>query len=430
MQFRCVKVVCAFIVSLLLSSAAHAASITLEWQAGDGQAVGYIVYYGTESGRYTLQRDVGAVTTFRVDELSGGTSYCFAVKAYNAGGTTSGYSREVCGTASGSTPPGGGGGGATPPPGGGSGSGSGTSTAPPPGAAGTFTLRASVRQDRFVDLTWDVPARGATGYRLEVGRQSGQTEVSELTRDVAGTLDFGEREPGVYYARVRAMLGSEWGERSHEVSFVITRKTAAPPSAGACSAAAEAPIDFVATAHGALVQLSWRAGPGDAPTGFMLYVGSAPGRQDLMTVPLGDTTSLSATAANGTYALRLVAMNACGESAWGAEAVLTVGPAAGGGSSAGEAGASQIPGAPTGLTHQVVGTTVILTWTPPSTGGAATRYVLEAMTAAGPVAVDLGGAATTFTHANTPSGEYVITVRAGNAAGLGPASASVTVVVP
>ncbi len=74
------------------------------------------------------------------------------------------------------------------------------------------------------------------------------------------------------------------------------------------------------------MQLSWRAGAGDAPTGFMLYVGSAPGRQDLMTVPLGTSTSLSATAANGTYALRLVAMNACGASAWGADAVLTVGP--------------------------------------------------------------------------------------------------------
>ena len=436
MQFRCVKVVYAFIVSLLLSSAVHAASITLQWDPGDGQATGYIVYYGTVSGSYTQTANVGAVTTFQVDGLNAGTTLLLC----RQGLQRQWYQRvlhEVCGATSGTPPPGGGGGGGTPPPGGGSGggtgSGSGGSTAPPPGAAGTFTLRTAVRQDRFVDLTWDVPARGATAYRVEIGRQSGQTDVSALTHDAASTLDFGEREPGVYYARVRALLGSEWSDQSHEVTFVITRKTAAPPSDGACSAAPEAPIDFVATAHGALVNLSWRAGAGEAPTGYMLYVGSAPGRQDLMTVPLGASMSLSATAANGTYALRLVAANACGSSAWGADAVLTVGPPVGGGSGSsntGEAATSQLPGAPSGLTPQVVGTTVILTWTPPATGGAATRYVLEAMTAAGPVAVDLGGESTTFTHPNTPSGQYVITVRAGNAAGLGPTSAPVTVVVP
>jgi hypothetical protein len=286
-----------------------------------------------------------------------------------------------------------------------------------------------VRQDRFVDFNWDVPTRGATAYRVEIGRQSGQTEVSTLTSGQANTLDFGEREAGVYYARVRAMLGSEWSDESTEVSFVISRKTAAPPLGGACSAAPEAPIDFVATAQGALVQLSWRAGAGAAPTSYLLFVGSAPGRQDLMTVPLGAATSLSATASDGLYALHLVATNGCGTSAWGADTVLIVGSAPGGASTGGAATA-QIPGAPSGLTQQVAGSTVILTWTPPATGGAATRYVLEAMTAAGPVAVDLGATSTTFTHPNTPSGQYVITVRAGNAAGLGPASAAVTVVVP
>ncbi len=61
--------------------------------------------------------------------------------------------------------------------------------------------------------------------------------------------------------------------------------------------------------------------------------------------------------------------------------------------------------------------------------GGATRYVLEAMTAGGPLALDVGPNMS-FTHHNTPSGTYVVTVRAGNAAGLGPASAPVTVIVP
>jgi hypothetical protein len=93
------------------------------------------------------------------------------------------------------------------------------------------------------------------------------------------------------------------------------------------------------------------------------------------------------------------------------------------------AGIGAAPGVPGTLGAQVISRLLTLTWAPPSTGGA-TRYLIEATTPGGPVSLDTGNAATTFSHANTPPGQYVITVRAGNAAGFGPPSNPVTIVVP
>jgi hypothetical protein len=67
---------------------------------------------------------------------------------------------------------------------------------------------------------------------------------------------------------------------------------------------------------------------------------------------------------------------------------------------------------------------------PPTSGGPVTRYVLEVVTAAGGLAFDTGNPATAFVHENTPAGQYIVRVRAGNEAGLGPQSAPVTVTVP
>jgi len=59
------------------------------------------VYRGTASGGYTIILDVGNLTTFTVPNLLDGTSYYFAVRAYDAAGDRSPYSNEVAAT----TPP-------------------------------------------------------------------------------------------------------------------------------------------------------------------------------------------------------------------------------------------------------------------------------------------------------------------------------------
>jgi subtilisin family serine protease len=94
-------------------------------------------------------------------------------------------------------------------------------------------------------------------------------------------------------------------------------------------------------------------------------------------------------------------------------------------------GGSPLPGAPIGLTASVTGTTLHLTWSVPVTGGAPTGYTLVARTTSnGPViaTVPLGNV-TTFS-APVPSGTYVLSVVATNAAGAGPESNQVTVQIP
>jgi hypothetical protein len=90
------------------------------------------------------------------------------------------------------------------------------------------------------------------------------------------------------------------------------------------------------------------------------------------------------------------------------------------------------PGVPQAFTQSVSGSLVTLSWAPPVSGGPVTRYLIEATIADGTVvaSLDTGNDTTTFSHPNTPSGQYFVTVRAGNAAGFGPPSSSVTVTVP
>jgi hypothetical protein len=86
------------------------------------------------------------------------------------------------------------------------------------------------------------------------------------------------------------------------------------------------------------------------------------------------------------------------------------------------------PGAPTNLTSAVAGLSVTLNWTAPSQGPA-TAYQVEAGSAPGLsnlAVVQIVG--TTF-GASAPPGTYYVRVRARNAAGLGPPSNEVAVVI-
>jgi len=84
---------------LLLGSRAWAQSVTLEWDANtESDLAGYKVYYGTASRTYGTPITLGKVTTYTVTGLTPGTTYYFAVTAYNTAGLESGYSNEVFAT--------------------------------------------------------------------------------------------------------------------------------------------------------------------------------------------------------------------------------------------------------------------------------------------------------------------------------------------
>lgn len=73
-----------------------AGSLIATWDANsEPDLAGYIVYYGTESGRYIEQVDVKNTTTFVAENLQDGEKYYFAVKAYDFSGNISLPSAEV-----------------------------------------------------------------------------------------------------------------------------------------------------------------------------------------------------------------------------------------------------------------------------------------------------------------------------------------------
>jgi predicted phage tail protein len=179
---------------------------------------------------------------------------------------------------------------------------------------------------------------------------------------------------------------------------------------------------LIGSVTGMVVQLSWLApASGSQPASYLILVGAA-SRQNLVSVPIdGSITSVTSPAPDGTYFVRIMAVNACGSSAESNEIAITVG----------DAPATPVPGAPMTLTAHVVGTQATLNWNAPVTGGAVARYIIEVTDLAGNaiVTVDTGNAATTLTQSGVPPGVYVVRVRAANAAGVGLPSASATLMI-
>src|SRR5947207_1228103 len=77
-------IICALV--LLLPGVAHAATVTLAWDANAEPVTGYIVYWGTQPGQYTQSRDVGKTTTATITPTTVNATYYFVVKAYNSAG--------------------------------------------------------------------------------------------------------------------------------------------------------------------------------------------------------------------------------------------------------------------------------------------------------------------------------------------------------
>jgi fibronectin type 3 domain-containing protein len=94
-----------FLISVLLNASILSAgdATTLSWDPpttnADGTPLtdlaGYRIYYGTSSGSYPHNIDVGDTTTYMVDDLTEGLTYYFAVTAYDTSMNESDYSNEV-----------------------------------------------------------------------------------------------------------------------------------------------------------------------------------------------------------------------------------------------------------------------------------------------------------------------------------------------
>ena len=90
------RVAAALILLLVAAARVDAASITLAWDpVPDPTVTGYLLFYGTTSGVYTSEIDVGNHAQYCILSISPGTYY-FVVEAYSATGTSS-PSAEVMG---------------------------------------------------------------------------------------------------------------------------------------------------------------------------------------------------------------------------------------------------------------------------------------------------------------------------------------------
>lgn len=106
-----VRVWYSFILALLIGlvmqcpDSAWATGVSISWNRNtESDIAGYKVYYGTSARSYQNTLDVGPFTTAVIDGLNSGTTYYFAVTAYDTSGNESADSQEVQATIPAATP--------------------------------------------------------------------------------------------------------------------------------------------------------------------------------------------------------------------------------------------------------------------------------------------------------------------------------------
>lgn len=87
------KSIIAFIFLVVFCSTANAASVTLAWDPSTN-ALGYKLYYGTQSGVYSYSLDVGDVIQRSLSNIATGVDLFFAVTAYDST-SESNFSKEL-----------------------------------------------------------------------------------------------------------------------------------------------------------------------------------------------------------------------------------------------------------------------------------------------------------------------------------------------
>ena len=178
------------------------------------------------------------------------------------------------------------------------------------------------------------------------------------------------------------------------------------------------PTGLGASVAGSTVTITWTApATGSAPTSYQLRAGSAPGASNYGGLNAAGTALVVPNVPNGVYYIRVVALNAAGTGAPSSDYVVTVGPA--------------LPGAPRSVVATSgPGGTVFISWQPPASGGAPANYVLVAGLSPGATTYQIPVNGTSFAASGVGAGTYYLRIVAVNGAGVGPATAETSLVVP
>jgi len=186
-------------------------------------------------------------------------------------------------------------------------------------APGAPTSLAYTTADNLVTITWTPPATGVTqGYWFYAGYAPGDS--SALVMPLGPTPVYQAEAPvGTYYVRLAARNSCAVGPSSSPDLQVVV----AP-----CTGVPAAPTGLGHTRTGNIVTLTWTApSVPNLPSRYVIVVGSGPGLGNLLAVrTTGNATSFQATAPPGTYYVRVVSENNCGQSATASNEIQVIVP--------------------------------------------------------------------------------------------------------
>ncbi|MEP7116776.1 MAG: DUF1800 family protein [Acidobacteriota bacterium] len=264
-------------------------------------------------------------------------------------------------------------------------------------------LRVEQQYGNMMMLKWTPPGLGPvpTGYMLEGSITPGAVIATVPTGSAATTFTMAV-PTGSFYIRMRALNGGEMSLPGNEIKVNVN--VPVKPAA---------PTNFQAVVKGRSLWLAWKNSyTGGEPTS--LFIDATGIVTATVPLPLSEefyTPSLP----DGTITLRLRAVNAAGSSPQSSSISLNV-----------PTTTCALPRVPMSYSAVRAGNAVVMAWDAPSGGSPATSYQIV-------VSGAYNGALPTSARgfaAAAPPGTYVLSVRAVNACGAGPATAFQTVVIP
>ena len=259
--------------------------VTLAWTPGAGgcAATGYVVRAGSAPNVANLVNlPVGNVTGLQAQAPPG--TYFVTIVAQNAFGTSA-TSNEVAVTVG--------------------------PSCTIPGAPTAFAVGSSGPTG---SMTWAPPVTGGTptSYQLEAGSGAGLSNIAVLQ---LGGLSFSAgAPPGTYYLRVKATNACGVGPASTEQ--VLSMACVAPGQPGPPSR----------SVSGSTANLSWNGVAG--ATSYRISVGTAAGASNTLSTVVAGTSRQLTGLANGTYFMRVSALNACGSGPASGEGMFAIAVAA------------------------------------------------------------------------------------------------------
>ena len=271
------------------------AQVVLTWSApssnGGLSIIAYKVYRGTASGGESLLTTLANVLTYTSTGLTNGQTYYYKVSAINSIGEGP-QSNEVSGTP--------------------------VAPATVPSAPQSFTASPGNAQ---VVLTWSAPSSNGglsiIAYKVYRGTASGGESLLTTLANVLTYTSTGLTNGQTYYYKVTAVNSVGEGPQSNEASGTPVAPATVPT----------APQSFTATAGNAQVVLTWSApssNGGASITGYMVYQGTIPGGESLLTTLANVLTYTSTGLPNGqTYYYKVSAINSIGEGPKSSEASAT-----------------------------------------------------------------------------------------------------------